>query len=285
MAFIPGNQIIKKKKGQTDWEFVNSLKGELKEHEARIALARFFRSNIGVLFNLITGGKRELLPIQELIIKSLFLRDSGILVASRGFSKSWLLGVCSLLIPILSPGAQICLISANFRGARRILDGAESIVNAAGSELLKQCFPNNLRRSTDVYKWIIPNGSEVFALPLNAEGLRGHRATWLFIDEGLLISKEIQENILRPFLAVKQNPAEEMQIRAEEDENIRLGLLSEEDRMVFPKNKFFVLSSASFKFQYLYELYDSIVQNIMKPKDVTDEDSVSYFAFRFSYKV
>lgn len=283
MAFTPGNQILPVRKGMTDEEYLNSLKGNLTEQEARLALARYFRSNIGVLFNLITG--KNLLPIQEIIIKSLFLRDAGILVAARGFSKSWLLGVCSLLIPILSPGAQICLISANFRGARRILEGADSIVQHPKSQLLKQCFPNPLRRSNDIYKWVISNGSEVFALPLNAEGLRGHRATWLFIDEGLLISKEIQENILRPFLAVKQNPTEEMEIKERENENIRLGIMKEEDRMLFPRNKFFVFSSASFKFQYLYELYDGIVQNIMKPKDVPEESRVSYFAFRFSYKV
>lgn len=284
MSWDVGKQKIKL--APSDWKYLHSVKGDLTENEAKMWLARYFRSNIGALYEMLASPDYPLLPIQEILIKSLFLRDSGIVVAARGFSKSWLLGVCSLLIPILSPGAAICLISANFRGARRILEGAEKIVNGTNAHLLQQCFSNPLRRSNDVYKWNVDNGSEVFALPLNAEGLRGHRATWLFIDEGLLISKEVQENILRPFLSVKQNAGEEMRIRELEDQAIKLGTMTEDERMILPRNKFFVFSSASFKFQYLYELYENIIENITKPKpEIEEKDRVSYFAARFSYKV
>lgn len=285
MSWDIGSQNIKIK--PSTFEDLSAIQGNLTQEQAMLWLAKFFRSNINILYETLASASSSLLPIQEILIKSLFLRDSGIVVASRGFSKSWLLGVCSLLIPILSPGAGICLISANFRGARRILEGAEKIVNGPKANLLKQCFPNPLRRSNDVYKWTIENGSEVFALPLNAEGLRGHRATWLFIDEGLLISKEVQENILRPFLSVKQNAGEEMMIREKENEAIALGTMKEEDRLSFPRNKFFVFSSASFKFQYLYELYDNMINNIMKPRPVKkpDDSDATYFAMRFSYKV
>ena len=267
------------------WDYLNSVKGDLNEEEAQIWLARYFESNVGILYEMLARPDYPLLPIQEILIRSLFLRDSGILVAARGFSKSWLLGVCSLLIPIISPGASICLISANFRGARRILEGAEKIVNSKNALLLKQCFINPLRRSNDIYKWTIANGSEVFALPLNAEGLRGHRATWLFIDEGLLISKEVQENILRPFLSVKQNAGEEMKIRETEDKAIKDGLMKEEDRLVLPSNKFFIFSSASFKFQYLYELYQGFLNSIVNPQHQEAGNKTSSFAMRFSYKV
>ncbi len=154
--------------------------------------------------------------------------------------------------------------------------------------MLQQCFPNPLRRNNDVYKWVVENGSEVFALPLNPEGLRGHRATWLFIDEGLLISKEIQDSILRPFLTVKQNAGAEMKIREEEDEAIKLGLITEEQRLELPRNKYFIFSSASYKFQYLYELWAGefgFVNKIMNPDIVKEEERTSSFAMRFSYKV
>lgn len=274
----------------SNFEYLKSVKGHLTEHQSKLWLARYFSSNLNALYEYLADPDYPLLPIQEILIKSLFLRDSGIVVAARGFSKSWLLGVCSLLIPILSPGAGICLISANFRGARRILEGAEKIVNSRRAHHLKQCFPNALRRNNDVYKWNVENGSEVFALPLNPEGLRGHRATWLFIDEGLLISKEIQDSILRPFLAVKQNAGEEMKIREEEDQAIKLGIITEQDRLILPGNKYFIFSSASFKFQYLYELWGGehgFLNKIMTPERVHDEEQqkTSSFAMRFSYKV
>lgn len=281
--WIPGKQIINT--APSTWEYLNSLKGNLSEIEAKIFLAKLFRAYPGLMLEYMSGV--DLLPIQEIIIKSVFLRDTGIIVAARGFSKSFLLGVFSLLMPILMPGCGLCLISANFRGARRILEGAEKIVNNPKSGILQQCFSNDLKRGNDLYKWTLDNGSEVFALPLNAEGLRGTRATVLFVDEGLLISKEIQENILRPFLSVKQNAGEEMKIREKENELIRLGVISEKDRIPLPKNKFFVLSSASFKFQYLYELWSNYIENIMNPQEFNrrEETRSTYFAMRFSYKV
>lgn len=286
MSWEIGNQDVPIK--PSTWEYLNSVKGNLSEHQARLWLAKYFRSNIGILYEMLASPDYPLLPIQEILIKSLFLRDSGIVVAARGFSKSWLLGICSLLIPILSPGAGICLISANFRGARRILEGAEKIVHSPKAVLLQQCFTTALRRNNDVYKWNVANGSEVFALPLNPEGLRGHRATWLFIDEGLLISKEIQDSILRPFLSVQQNAGEAMKIREIEDEAIKLGIITEKDRLPPPRNKFFVFSSASFKFQYLYELWNGeggFVNTIMNPKDRHKKNKSNAMAMRFSYKV
>ena len=82
----------------------------------------------------------------------------------------------------------------------------------------RQCFPlHGLRRGTDICKYEIPNpcGSEVFALPLSSgggEGLRGTRANAVLVDEGLLITKEIQEFIIRPFLTAKLNFQEEKEI-------------------------------------------------------------------------
>jgi hypothetical protein len=161
----------------------------------------------------------------------------------------------------------------------------KKIVNSNKALLLKQCFHRPLRRSNDVYKWSIDNGSEVFALPLNPEGLRGHRATWLFIDEGLLISKEIQDSILRPFLSVKQDAGEAMRIREIEDEAIKLGILTEEDRLLPPKNKYFIFSSASYKFQYLYELWENTLNSIVSPQRDKEKEMTSSLAMRFSHKV
>lgn len=283
MSWIDGLQDVKIQPSNT--KLFQSIQGDLDDTQAKIVMSKFFRSNIGLLFNLLTD--KDMLPIQEIIIRSMFLRDNGIIVAHRGFSKSWLLGVCSFLIPILSPGCGFCLISSNFRAARNILRGAEKIVNDPKSILLKQCYgENQLRRSNDVYSWDLDNGSQVFALPLNGEGLRGHRATILVIDEGLNVSEEIQENILRPFLAVKQNAFDEMEIRAKENELIKAGVITEKDRISFPNNKFFVFSSASYQFQYLYKLYSNFVENITQPRPAEkEEDKISYFAMRLSYKV
>lgn len=283
MSWAVGNQFYKKPEISSS-DYLYNLKGDLTEIEARLSLAKFLRTNPGIFFEMISGF--QLLPIQELLIRAMLTRESGILIAARGFSKSFLISVLSLLVSILYPGVSIALISANFRGARRILEYSEKLVNGSRSDLLHQCFPENLKRQADLYRWKLPgNGSEIFALPLNPEGIRGVRANWVFLDETLNVDKDVQDSILRPFLTVKQNAVEEMIMREKEDELIKLGVMTHEDRISFPKNKFFMFSSASYQFQYLYELYTNYIENALNPKDKIDKYSPTFFACRFSYRV
>ena len=63
---------------------------------------------------------------------------------------------------------------------------------------MRQCFPEKLSKANDMYRQRLPNGSEVFALPLSTgSGLRGTRSNWIALDEGLLISRDIQSNIFK----------------------------------------------------------------------------------------
>ena len=144
---------------------VLDITGDMDDVQARVTLAKFLRHNLGFTFQLMTGI--EILPIQELILKALFLRDNGIIVAGRGLGKSFLISIFALLYPIFYPNSKLCLISANFRGSRRILEYCEKIINSPRAELLKQCFPKDMRKAQDMYRYQLSNGSEVFALPLS----------------------------------------------------------------------------------------------------------------------
>ena len=54
------------------------------------------------------------------------------------------------------------------------------------------------------------------------------------------------------FLSVVQNPTEREKVRKLEDKLIAQGKMEEKDRYVWPNNKLIALSSASYKFEYLY---------------------------------
>ncbi len=199
--------------------------------------------------------------------------------------NSWLIAVYCVLASILCPNSHICLISSNFRSSRRILENADRMTRDKKASLLRQCFPFDMRRGNDIFEWKLSNNSRVFALPLSTgEGLRGTRATICIVDEGLLISREIQEVIIRPFLTAKQNFQEERDIREAEDYLIKEGAITEKDRMSFPRNKYMVFSSASYQFEYLYEMYASAIEYIRKPP--TDSDNPPrQFVFRASYEL
>jgi hypothetical protein len=253
------------------------------EHEAKITLAKFLKSNLGQTFQMLT--QVELEPFQELILKGLFEADNSLVVAGRGVSKSFLIAALCILTPIFCPYAKVCIISANFRSSRRILEQCEKwIKDKNKGRVARACFPNEMRKANDIFKWVLPNGAEIFALPLSTgEGLRGTRATHLIVDEGLLISKEIQDSIIRPFLTAKQNFQEQKQIKEAEDYLISQGTITEADRFVFPRNKYMVFSSASYQFEYLYEMYQNWCGQIDKPpKD--NPNPPRYFVMRMSYE-
>lgn len=286
MAWIIGSQQPRLVKPFN--EVARELKGTLDDATAKITLAKFLKHNIGWTWEHISG--LQLMEIQELILKGLFVNDNSMIVAGRGFSKSWLIAVFSILYSIFNPDKKICLISANFRSSRRILETCEKFLKGKKAGMLKACFGGDttMKKGNDIVSWKMSNGAEIFALPLsNGEGLRGTRANCVLVDEGLLISQEIQETILRPFLTVKQDFREEAEVKAAEDFLIAEGTITEEDRISFPKNKFCVFSSASYEFQYLYSLYCQSVDFINNPDKVEvapGEKPNKYFVVRASYE-
>lgn len=73
----------------------------------------------------------ELLPFQAVILKELWNRPFPMLVASRGFGKSFILGLYALLRALLVQGSKVVLCGASFRQAKIIFEYCESIWYAA----------------------------------------------------------------------------------------------------------------------------------------------------------
>lgn len=287
--WTPGNQTILKTSKDFNEEILK-ISGEMDETLAKVYLARFLKQNIGFTVNLLSGI--ELLPIQEIILRSILQRDNSLIVAARGFSKSFLISILAWLYPIFNFNSKVCIISANFRSARRVLEQAESMITNKKAKLLLQCFEKGqrsrdiLRRQPDMFRMqcLTKSGSETFALPLT-EGLRGIRSDFVLVDEMLLITKDLQENIIRPFLNARLNMQEEIEIRKIEDEMISLGELQKKDKTIFARNKYCGFSSASYQFEYLYTLFTEMIQAIEFPKpDENGKPPPTNFVARLSYK-
>ena len=93
MALTLGLQKIQTAK---DWNYeLEKIQGELDDVQSRIFLGRFLRQNLGFTLFLLSGV--ELLPLQEFIIKSVLLKDNGIIVGGRGSSKSFCIAILSIL--------------------------------------------------------------------------------------------------------------------------------------------------------------------------------------------
>ena len=247
------------------------LKGGLEDKEAKVTLAQFLRSNIGLTTELVSGIK--LAPFQEVTLKGMMNRNFSMCVWGRGCGKTFIASVFCFLQCIFEPRTKILIAGPTFRTARFIFNNLETIVESEGAELLAQAFGAKVKRN-DQYEWKI-NGGTITAIPLNGEKIRGFRANVLVLDEYLLIPEDIINNVLMPFLVAPQNIKERLEIREIEDKLIKEGSMKEEDRIKFENtSKMIALSSASYTFENLYKTYKEWMGNIYSD----DELDSKYFS-------
>ena len=259
----------------------------IEDQVAQNTLAKFLRYNLGACWEILTRTDFEqpkIYPFQELIINGWFKKDYSLFVAGRGTGKSFLIAIFCILYSIFYPKSTIVIVSANFRASKSIFKYIENYTSGKNDSLLKSSFPNRLSKQADRYVLDCVNGSQIIGLPLSGEGLRGQRANVLIIDEGLLVSEDVQESVLRPFLASNLSLTEQAQITELEDQLIKDGALREEERTVFEKNKLIICSSASFQFEHLYK--GIFLPYIKQTQNHTGEaKDPSYFVCRASYHI
>jgi hypothetical protein len=92
--------------------------------------------------------------------------------------------------------------------------------------------------------------------------------------------EKIFTEVITPFLAVVENPTERQNMHDAESKLIAEGKMHEDERTIWPQNKIIGLSSASYKFEYLYKLYQQYEHLIMN-KD--KQDIAHRVIMHFSY--
>ena len=149
--------------------------------------------------------------------------------------------------------------------SKMIFKKIEDIAAKPEAYLFRQAI-SKIRHSNDCWELEIGR-SRITALPLgDGEKLRGYRFNRIYIDEFLLMPERVITEILSPFLAVVQEPQKRKEIYDLESKLIARGEMKEEDRHQFESNKLIALSSASYKFEYLYKLYQQYENLILNPK-------------------
>lgn len=271
-----------------DWnkKFKEELKGELTEEVARKTLGKFLMYNIGFLVKILTGI--TLAPYQRLMIKGWFYRNFILTVAGRGASKSTMASIFAYLYCLFNPNTHVLIVSATFRSSRRIVEVIDGWSKRKEGRLLRQTFAGDMTKKQDLYSITFNNGAKITAVPLgNSDRLRGFRCNVLVIDEGLLIPQQTIDLILKPFLIAGADITEKQSIREREDRLITAGKMKEEDRMQFKSDsKMIILSSASYKWEYLFTIYQDYLKKIDDYGNGEKENvKASYLVQQFSYKI
>jgi len=276
MSWIKGEQTRRVDKTRDNAELLK-IEGFMEEKEAKIALYEFLRNNITFTTDLVLGVK--LFPFQHMAIKSMFERDYFLGVWSRGMSKSFTTGVFAALDAVLNQGVEIGILSKSFRQAKMIFKKIEDIANKPDAAFFRQCITKTSKSNDE---WLMEIGaSRIRALPLgDGEKLRGFRFHRIIIDEFALMPERIYNEVIVPFLAVVENPTQRDDLFKLESLLIKENKMEKGDRHVWPNNKLVALSSASYKFEYLYKLYTQFENLIAEPKQ---KDKASRCIMQYSY--
>jgi hypothetical protein len=257
------------------------LEGELTDEQAMATMGEFFRHNLGLSCELLSGVK--LAELQEIVLLSLHLINYGMLVFSRGGGKTFLAAVYCFLYCIFNPGTKIIVAGPTFRTARFIFGKIEEILKSPEAHLLQQCFGATSKRN-DVFEWEINKG-KIIAIPLNGEKIRGFRCNVLILDEANWLEQDMIEKVLMPFLVAPKDIGERLKQRAKEDELVASGKMADEERTQYDSDaKMILLSSAGYTFEYLYKLYQEWL-NIIENTDTSEEYKAKarYFVCQLAY--
>ncbi len=247
------------------------------EGEAKLLLYKFLRENPSFACELFTGVK--LFPFQHMAIKAMMESDYFLGIWSRGMSKSFSTGIFALLDAILHQGVQIGILSKSFRQSKMIFKKIEDLAKSPKATFFSQCITRVSKMNDE---WVMEIGqSSIRALPLgDGEKLRGFRFQRMIIDELLLMPEKIYNEVIMPFLSVVDNPTERQEVYDLETQLIEKGKMKEEDRRQWPNNKIIGLSSASYKFEYLYKLYQQYENLILNENK---QDGAHRTIMHFSY--
>lgn len=277
MAWIEGEQ-RKHRKPYTNEDLAN-VKGFLEEKDAKLWLEKFFRENITLLSKVLTGV--ELLEFQSMMVKAMFNTDYFLAVCSRGSGKSFICALFLILYGALNQGVKIGIIANSFRQSRLLMQKILDLRLDPKAKFLRQIIGDkDISLKND--EWVIKIGrSKLIALPTgDGSKLRGYRFKVMVIDELLLLSSKLINEVIMPFLSTNTDVTDRKKVKDAEDVLISQGKLKEEDRIQWGNNKLIGLSSASFSFEYLFEIYKQYESAILSG----DNKTARYGIFHLSYE-
>jgi hypothetical protein len=158
----------------------------------------------------------NILPSQALFLREMWNRKFPMLIASRGFGKSFILSLYAMMRALLIPERKIVVVGAAFRQSKVLFEYMETIWNNA--PILQSMCDSDSGPIRDVDRCVMRiNQSRVTCLPLgDGQKIRGQRANDIISDEFASIPRDIFETVVAGFAAVSSSPIENVKLSAAE---------------------------------------------------------------------
>jgi len=221
------------------------------------------------------------LPTQSLMLKEMWNRKFPMLIASRGFGKSFMLSVYAILRCLLMPGRRVIIVGAAFRQSKILFEYMDGIWRNA--PILRDIVgaTGGPRRDVDMCRLTIGE-STVTCLPLgDGTKIRGQRANDIIADEFASIPREIFENVVAGFAAVTASPIENVRRVASQKKAIELGEVENNEQTIYEGlgNQIILSGTAYYDFNHFAEYWKKwkqIIQSKGHPSKLAEifEDGV-----------
>ena len=201
----------------------------------------------------------QILPSQALMLYEMWNRKFPMLIASRGFGKSFILSLYSLLRALLLPKRKVVVVGAAFRQSKVLFEYMETIWRNA--PILRDICSNTSGPRRDVDRCVMRiNDSTITCLPLgDGQKIRGQRANDIIADEFASIPREIFENVVAGFAAVSADPIDNVKRLAAKKRAKELGVELDEDRkdedLSIKDNQIILSGTAYYDFNHFAEYW------------------------------
>ncbi|OUV76352.1 MAG: hypothetical protein CBC91_06445 [Rickettsiales bacterium TMED131] len=229
----------------------------------------------------------QLLPSQSLFLKEIWDRKFPMLIASRGFGKSFMLSLYAVLRALILPKRKVIVVGAAFRQSKVLFEYMETIWR--NSPMLRDICDGDSgpRRDTDRCTLRL-NDSTVTCLPLgDGQKIRGQRANDIIADEFASIPREIFENVVAGFAAVSADPVQNVKRVAAQKKADELGVELESEKESTKKDNQIILSGTAYydfnHFATYWKKWKSIIQSggdQKKLREVFGDDVPESFDWR-----
>jgi hypothetical protein len=231
----------------------------------------------------------NILPSQALFLCEMWNRKFPMLIASRGFGKSFILSLYSMIRALILPDRKVVVVGAAFRQSKVLFEYMETIWNNA--PILRSMCDANSGPRRDVDRCVMRiNKSRVTCLPLgDGQKIRGQRANDIISDEFASIPRDIFETVVAGFAAVSSDPIENVKKIAARKKAAELGIEIQEatDDVIEKKDNQIILSGTAYydfnHFADYWKKWKAIIKSQGKParlRDVFGEDPPKDFNWR-----
>ncbi len=219
-------------------------------------LIQFYRDNPCIAAYELLGV--DLAPIQRIVFESMWFKPYNIIVASRGYGKTFLAGTLATLLGLLYPGYRIGLIGPSFRQSKMMFSEVEKLYSK--SSILREATEKRPIRGSDTcylkYKSVGGhNNALIEALPIGADGakIRGSRFYCILVDEFAQVPQKIIETVLAPMSITKLDPMKKVRELERRRALVEAGLAIDSDFEEDSINKMIGTSSGYYKFNHMYK--------------------------------